>query len=611
MKHINKLTSLAIAAALVLSGCAENKPDPAAQSTGTETAATEMSAGSNYAEKKILIQTFGDESYYLTEDIPFEGEVTDSFDGGITMTAKNRFGTTFGAEIQSTYDVDIYERLKAMRESSETQTVQDMKDGLLTVDVKNTLRSKYIYCGDGNWYYSDITNSGCRLIPDDKNGSALIADELTAHTALDILAEDDKYDIGIPTVGDITAEKGEPRLNNDISSVCGETVHCYINDRTRRNFYFARSSDDFYYSEDSSTRTDVMTDGVPYYQSSDEYEYFGNSDEAYCRHDMYDIFYPADTFEGTWETVPLAKRIAERYTFAYGFDVGISTDNYRCEIYKSTDDSIAALLNDEGRIVSAWQYGADGLTVMTAVKSIEEMPVDMNELLEHARTHTKEIADQKELDRKKTVDDWYKEDTAKYDLPELLGDIAEGEAVSEPTTVRRYLDLFRSCKPFTLEYRAIGGFRNDYNYLTYDGMDYYVNEIVASHDNTFDFQIEFLAVGDYTYTSGDNGSFTRCKKGENDTSEAIWYYLPDALEPFDGMNFVSAYKGTINGEEYDIEKWEFQNHNPVLFFCRNGKIEAFRYNVFDRRTVFYITEFSETAQSEFIKTPDNIREITE
>ena len=451
MKHINKLTSLAIAAALVLSGCAENKPDPAAQSTGTETAATEMSAGSNYAEKKILIQTFGDESYYLTEDIPFEGEVTDSFDGGITMTAKNRFGTTFGAEIQSTYDVDIYERLKAMRESSETQTVQDMKDGLLTVDVKNTLRSKYIYCGDGNWYYSDITNSGCRLIPDDKNGSALIADELTAHTALDILAEDDKYDIGIPTVGDITAEKGEPRLNNDISSVCGKTVHCYINDRTRRNFYFARSSDDFYYSEDSSTRTDVMTDGVPYYQSSDEYEYFGNSDEAYCRHDMYDIFYPADTFEGTWETVPLAKRIAERYTFAYGFDVGISTDNYRCEIYKSTDDSIAALLNDEGRIVSAWQYGADGLTVMTAVKSIEEMPVDMNELLEHARTHTKEIADQKELDRKKTVDDWYKEDTAKYDLPELLGDIAEGEAVSEPTTVRRYLDLFRSCKPFTLE----------------------------------------------------------------------------------------------------------------------------------------------------------------
>ena len=246
MKHINKLTSLAIAAALVLSGCAENKPDPAAQSTGSKTSVTEMSAGSNYAEKKILIQTFGDEGYSLTEDIPFEGELKDAFDGGITMNAKNRFGTSFGAEIQSTYDVDIYERLKAMRESSETQTVQDMKDGLLTVDVKNTLRSKYIYCGDGSWYYSDITTSGCRLIPDDKNGSALIADELTAHTALDILAEDDKYDIGIPTVSDITAEKGEPRLNNDISSVCGETVYCYIDDRTRRNFYFARSGDDFY-----------------------------------------------------------------------------------------------------------------------------------------------------------------------------------------------------------------------------------------------------------------------------------------------------------------------------------------------------------------------------
>ena len=65
-------------------------------------------------------------------------------------------------------------------------------------------------------------------------------------------------------------------------------------------FYFAGNSDDFYYSEESSKRTDAITDGVPYYQNSDEYEYFGNSEEAYCRHEFYDIYYPADNFEGTW-----------------------------------------------------------------------------------------------------------------------------------------------------------------------------------------------------------------------------------------------------------------------------------------------------------------------
>ena len=790
MKHIYKLTSLVIAAALVLSGCAENKPDPAAQSTGSETKVTEMSSDSNSTEKKLImpddklleeaaeamreglvwlslnadgsfrladhdelskslmlmysenncteenfqklrdaggyaeiadmtyaeylekskqelpeeyrpyfdenmrlkelpeertavvlmsdhydgfyseefianclrrafemiledkgcikslekavnaehtstenavscavgltlnpeggtvaitvrIQTFGGESYSLTEDIPFEGEVTDSFDGGITINAENRFGNSFCTEIQSTYDVDIYGRLKVMRESSETQTVRDMKDGLLTVGIKNTLKSKYIYCGDGNWYYSDITNSGCRLIPDDKTEAALIADELISHTALDILAEDDKYDIDFSAVRDITEEKGAPRLDTAIPSVCGETVYCYVDDRTRRNFYFARSGDDFYYSEDSSTRTDVMTDGVPYYQSSDEYEYFGNSDDAYCRHDMYDIYYPTDKFEGTWETVPLAKRIADRYTFAYGVNAAVSTEDYRCEIYRSTDDSIAVLLDDDGRIVSGWQYGADGLTVITAVKSIEEMPVDMNELLEHARTHTKEIADQKELDKKKTVDDWYKEDTAKYDLPELLGEIAEGDAISEPTTVRKYLDLFGSGKPFTLEYRAIGGFRNDYNYLTTNGIDFYEKEVVSSHDNSFDYEIEEISLGEYTYMTDDNGVFVRYVKDEYFTPDEVKYHLPDALKPFDGMTFVSACKGTINGEEYDIEKWEFQNHNPVLFFCRSGNIEAFRYNVFDRRTVFYITDFSETAHSELIKAPGNIREITD
>ena len=570
-----------------------------------------LSPGGGTVEVSVQIRTLGEEIFSLTENIPFDGELKDAFDGGITINAENRFGTSFGAEIQSTYDIDIYERLKSLHENSGTENIQYTDGALFTINVDNTLKSQYIYCGDGSWYYSDITTSGCLLVPENKTESALFADELIAHTALNILAEDDKYDIDFSAVRDITEEKGAPRLDTDTSSICGEAVYCYIDDRTRRNFYFAGNNDDFYYSEDSSTRTDVVTDGVPYYQSSDEYEYFGNSEESYCRHEFYDIYYPTDIFEGTWETVPLAKRIADGYTFAGGFNVGVSTEDYRCELYRGNKDSIAVLLDNDGKIVSAWEYGADGLTVMTAVKSIEEMPVDMNELLEHARTHTKEIADQRELDKKKTVDDWYKEDTAKYGLPELLGDITEGEAISEPTTVQKYLDFFGSGKPFTLEYRSIGGFRNDYNYLTTNGIDFYEKEVVSSHDNSFDYELEEISLGDYTYMTDDNGVFVRYMKDEYFTPDEVKYHLPDALKPFDGMNFVSAYKGTINGEEYDIEKWEFQNNNPVLFFCRNGKIEAIRYNVFDRKTVFYITEFSDTVHSEFIRVPENIRKITD
>ncbi len=570
-----------------------------------------LSPGGGTVEVSVQIRTLGEEIFSLTENIPFDGELKDAFDGGITINAENRFGTSFGAEIQSTYDIDIYERLKSLREHSGTDNIQYTDGVLLTVTVDNTLKSQYIYCGDGSWYYSDITTSGCLLVPENKTESVLFSDELIAHTALNILAEDDKYDIDFSAVRDITEEKGAPRLDTDTSSVCGEAVYCYVDDRTRKNIYFVRNNDDFYYSEDCSTRTDVITDGVPYYQNSDEYEYFGNSGEAYCRHEFYDIYYPTDIFEGTWETVPLAKRIADGYTFAGGFNVGVSTEDYRCELYRGNKDSIAVLLDNDGKIVSAWEYGADGLTVMTAVKSIEEMPIDMNELLEHARTHTKEIADQRELDRKKTVDDWYKEDTAKYGLPELLGDITEGEAISEPTTVQKYLDFFGSGKPFTIEYRAIGGFRNDYNYLTTNGIDFYEKEDVSSHDNSFDYEIEEISLGDYTYMTDDNGAFVRYRKDEYFTPDEVKYHLPDALKPFDGMNFVLAYKGTINGEEYDIEKWEFQNNNPVLFFCRNEKIEAIRYSVFDRKTVFYITDYSEIANSELIRVPENIREITD
>ena len=73
---------------------------------------------------------------------------------------------------------------------------------------------------------------------------------------------------------------------------------------------------------------------------------------------------------------------------------------------------------------------------------------------------------------------------------------------------------------------------------------------------------------------------------------------------------VKAYKGTINGEEYDIEERPMGNQT-VKFFCRDGKIIAIRYNVYDRSTVFYITKFSENAEQDKIKVPGNFREVTD
>ena len=140
---------------------------------------------------------------------------------------------------------------------------------------------------------------------------------------------------------------------------------------------------------------------------------------------------------------------------------------------------------------------------------------------------------------------------------ELLGEITEGETVSGPATVRKYLDLFGSGKPFTIEYRAIGGFRNDYKYLTTDGIDFNEKEVVSSHDNSFDYELEEISVGDYTYMTDDNGVFIRYMKSGYFTPDEVKYHLPDALMPFDGMSFVSAYNGTINGREYEMEKWEY------------------------------------------------------
>ena len=625
IKNIKKLRPLAIAAALILSGCTDNKPDSTTiNSSEAITTAPDLSTNLSTTLSTDLptYLSTGNTSTDTTDDKSQEEsssssenatpeEVTDLYLGEIAVHAENIFGNHFSAIVQHTYDIDIYNRLKALRESSEMQPTLERKDVLFSVDVNNTLNSKYIYCTDGSWYYSDTSNHGSFMIPADNEKAALIADEIIAHTALDILAKDGKYGIGSSQEADTSEEKNEPQLDTDTSSLFGETAFFYVDDRSTKLFDFAKSGDDIYYLEETSTETDVNISGSSLSTDSDVYEYFGNSDEAYFRRDFYDIFYPADSFEGTFETVPLAKRIADKYTFAYGFNASLSTGDYLCEVYKGPDDNIAVLLDDNGKIVSGWQYGADGLAVMTALLSEEAMPININETLEHARTHTKEIADQIELDKKKTVDDWYKEDTAKYNLPDLLGEIVEGESISKPSVVQKYLDWFKSYKPFTLEWRAIGGFRSDYNYLTYDGADFYENEIVSSHDNSFNYQIKTIYKGDYIYNSDDNGGFRRYDKGDFYTPEEIWYHLPDSLEPLDGFTYIRSFKGTINGEEYDIEKWEFQNSSPVLFFCRDDELVAFRYNVFDRKTVFYITEFSETANSELIKAPGNASEISD
>lgn len=633
IKNIKKLRPLVIAAALILSGCTDNKSDSTTiNSSEAITTAPDLSTTLSTDLPTYLStgNTSTDENTPATDDKSQEEsssssenatpeEVTDIYLGEIAVHAENIFGKHFSAIVQHTYDIDIYNRLKALRESSEMQPTLERKDVLFSVDVNNTLNSKYIYCTDGSWYYSDMSNHGSFMIPADNEKATLIADEIIAHTALDILAKDGKYGIGSSQEADTSEEKSEPLLDTDTSSIYGETAYFYVDDRSTKLFDFAKSGDDIYYLEETSTKTDATISGSTLSTDSDVYEYFGNSDEAYFRRDFYDIYYPADSFEGTFETVPLAKRIADKYTFAYGFNASLSTGDYLCEVYKGPDDNIAVLLDDDGKIVSGWQYGADGLAVMTALRNTNEMTVNINESLEHARTHTKEIADQIELDKKKTVDDWYKEDTAKYDLPDLLGEIVEGEAISKPSVVQKYLDYFKSNKPFTLEYRAIGGFRSDYNYLTYDGSDLYDNEIVSSHDNSFNYHIENIYTGDYIYISDDNGGFRRYDRHYDNeefytpewTWEEMWNYLPDPLVPIDGLTYASTFKGTINGEEYDIEKWEFQNDPPVLFFCRDGELVAFRNNVFDRETVFYITEFSETANSELIMAPGNASEISE
>lgn len=537
------------------------------------------------------LAAFGGEHAKCRSAVSLDGEPEDALLGTLEMTAANVLGEPLEYSFDGKAAADLYKSLRDMHDTAPRSEADAPEDALLTVTADSTLESTYQYLGDGRWYYSDALESGCAL-----TGGEAATDAAYLYTALSFLSDEDT---GAFSVGDAYKK---PRIASSDQKRSGEILYCYADDRTTRQYWFNTEDGALYYYEGSATRTDAEIGGAPYYQNTDEYEYFGNAEEAWYRPEMYDVFYPADQFEGEWEPVSLAKRLAQDYRFVGGTEVTRGSDALSCESYRSSSGSMAVLLDAGGHITAAWRYDPDGLLLITSVQDPE--PVDMEELLEHARSHSDAIQKQKELDAKKTEDDWRREDLEKLGLPDLGGKVTQtGESLTESPVVQRYMTYLSGGNPFTLRWNMVGNFRCDTYVLTSDGADFYDSRIITSHDNSFDYALTEIVIGDFSYMTDDYGNFRRYPRSTEGGGKEVYYRLPDALADSDNYTFRSAYEGEVNGETYTVEEWDL-NGEVCLFFCRDDRIIGYRHRVFGNLCYFYPTDYTQSTDNSLLCVPE-------
>lgn len=478
------------------------------------------------------------------------------------------------------------------------------ENGYLSVYVGGENSGLYFYCGDGIWAYSSEQTGKKLILPDDLEASEMLADKLCFYTVMPTLLssdeeEDTEFEADFDQISDSSVMLSDTSVHNE------EVLFFYVDDRTTRVYSYTIGDEGIYYYQGTDERTDAEINGVPYHQSLDEYEYFGNSEEAYCRHEMYDVFYVADDFEGEFRPELFAQRIADNYEFAYSFSARADGSDFVCEVFRKDDETAYVLLDEDGGIFAAWFLSGDGIKLMNGM-NVYQSGLGLDELLEHAREHRDDIVAEKESKKDYTAVQWREDDLERLGLFDLH-DIDEGSEISETGVVQDYIDYLSSGKPYAFEYWSIGDFRYDYFLLTDNGTDCYMYEDISSHNNSFDYDMEQIYVGDYVYYSDDDGSYSKYARSEQKGNEA-GYRLPDVFFKPEDMTFSRAYTGTVCGEEYEIEEWSFGN-DTATFFCRDGEIVAFKYMVFGKSRYFYITRYEKSADEQYIAVPSDSREV--
>ena len=367
----------------------------------------------------------------------------------------------FNASIKD--DSIIYELDSIYEEAKKTDSVS--KRSLLAVNFDRDYHScTYAYYGGNVWAYA-VNRRNPKYFTIEPSVAEPIIEKLCTYGALSCISNPLTFDEEFSAdFSQISNTSKLPEHNPDCDS---ETLCFYASRGNTVNYVYSIEGDNLYYYQSDERKTDAEINGTPYYQTTNEYEYATNGKESWYRPEMYDVFYPAESFEGDYQPVFLTERLKNEYRFEHGFPVSVACNNQNyyndsdyCEIYRNDNETVAVIFNEEKGIQAGWFYNDETMKVMLSFQSYPDKEFDMTEYIQHAHEHTEEIENQKKMDANKSAEEWLSSDLEKIGMygvyqdfqSALLPDTSKIKNLdTQPETVQNYIDHIANNQPFTYE----------------------------------------------------------------------------------------------------------------------------------------------------------------
>ena len=596
-KHILLLTACAV----LLSACGKienedngSKTAPAKESVVTETAATTAAETTVTSEAVLTEKT-------SAENVSAEVRVNNIMGSVLSSELKD-------AEELFSFAEKVYNESDKQDEGTDNET--------LSAHIRSG-DDEYIfnYCGHDDLFKrtrkGDHEKKEPAFFTPDRENADKLRDMLLAYSVLGTVFKDTEYTVVPEHIKTDYIAKTAAEMPSDHL----EVRYYYINDRDTRTIIIEKQGGGSYYMQETSHLTDVKTDGIPYYQTSDFYEFFmDGKGNAFYRPESYDVFYSPELFEGDESIAPLAKDIAQNEKYLYSFTVKTDGGDLTAEVWQK-DSGFSYVLIENGDIRAMWSYKEDeGAALMHSFRTEEVESGDIDEMIAHAEQHMfGEETGQEELP--KNNEEWIKYDTGKYRLFDLGGKIKVGKEV-EPTGVvdewRKYISS--GTNPFTLEYRWTGAGRTEYEISTSDGKNYYYRGDTEVHDYPDSTgSEEWLIDGRFfqsIYSTRDHESREIIEwQPDNDfTRVPVELLFEDEQRGEDYAGECRrAYEVTIDNEKYICEEWSLMLGRLWKVYIKDGNIVAWEGDFYSEPTINTVIRLEKTADSSLIKIPEGAK----
>lgn len=528
-------------------------------------------------------------------------------------SSKNLFGDDLCCRIPDAKE--LYAFVTEVMDDSEKFDAA-ANDKILSVGFK-TEEGEYLlsYSADDVFAWAERSTSEATYFKPDDDTAVKLRDMMIAYSALGYIFEDAEYTVGtehIKTsyITDIAGSLPDPYC---------ETRYYYLDDRRTTAFIIQTDGDALFYLQTTSRRTDAVIDDSPYYQDEEFYEYFtdGKGKDFY-RPEGYDVFYPAEEFNGDVSPIPFPKSIIESDEYMYSFNIGSDSDDLTVEVWEG-DDTTDYLLICNGELRAAWNFreGA-GMTFMKAFRTEQVASGEIAEIIEHAEQHMAGDEGTKQEKKPKDNMEWLKYDTEKYGLFDLNEGVKIGQDVEPTGVVEEWRNYISSAdKPFTLEFRWAGSGRNEHQISTTDGNDYYYRNDMEIHDGEDDLGGEEWMV--------DNRYFQSVyKTKEYPVREVTEYPLSDYGDSqpklvtdllFQNEKYNEDYTGkcerayevTIADEKYICEEWSLYLGRLWKVYIKDGNIVAWEGDFYDEPIVNTVIRLEKAADSKLIQVPKDAK----